>query len=175
MKQKCFVRHPKSLHWLASKIKQRLSPNRIFKIWDHSGTVHFKPSQILEILYNFYSKLYSANSPHTADINSFFPQYNFNSRLSFTHKVLLEAPISEEEILEAIKKLKTNNHQGWMASHLISTRNALLSCSLLCLHSLMKFFNLVSFHPLGTKHTWLFYQKKAWLIRFYILSPNFYP
>lgn len=112
LRQYQFVRHSKSLSILANKIKQRRLKNKIVKIRDSSGEIKFKPSNISEVFFDFYSNLYSSTNPKQDDITGFFNSCGFNSHLLPTHISALEMPISEEEILMAIQKLKLNKSPG---------------------------------------------------------------
>ena len=96
----------------ARKLNQTIKPTHVYKLKNSSNQLITHPQEILSIFKNFYSDLLSAP-------NSTIPLSSINwldnlpfPKLTKTNIESLNAPCTEEELLQIIKSLKKNSAPG---------------------------------------------------------------
>ena len=70
------------------------------------------PAKTLEAFHSFYSRLYDSHTLPTTDLPSHFYEGLPIPSLSTAHKDVMEAPITEEEVREVIRGLRTGSAPG---------------------------------------------------------------
>lgn len=111
LKQKTWMATPKALKILAFRTRAKLDSRFISRMKDNRGEICSDSKDILKIFSDFYSSLYSSKPPDKADIDKFLKQCNL-PEFKEEHKFILEKEFTQDEMLEAIKSLKTNKSPG---------------------------------------------------------------
>lgn len=97
---------------LAAKLSPRIRTSVFPKIRASLGNLTQNPTIIMKSFHDFYSHLYE-KVPHThCKARELFLRDINLPHLQQTHRDLLDAPFSSEEILDIIKSLKTNSAPG---------------------------------------------------------------
>lgn len=112
LRQKFWLKTPKALKLLAWKVKERQSLNQVHAILDAAGKRVTLTPDIVKTFQKFYSDLYTASSPLEEDILSFLQAHGFTKQLSLEHAAFLDEPIAQEEVMNAISRLKNNKSPG---------------------------------------------------------------
>lgn len=61
---------------------------------------------------SFYKNLHTSTNPTETNIDSYLDTPHFVKKLTSEHRDLLDSPITEQEILNIIKKIKPNKFPG---------------------------------------------------------------
>lgn len=61
---------------------------------------------------DYYADLYSTSHPDVTEIKNFFNKYIPDLRIMDEHALILDEPVTSEEILAVIQSLKTNKSPG---------------------------------------------------------------
>lgn len=97
---------------LANKLTPKYRMISIAKIKDLKGDITENPSDIMETFPSFYSKLYSkANGEDPRNLDAFLEGIPLPT-LTYSHRSLLESPISETKLLDIINGLCTGSTPG---------------------------------------------------------------
>ena len=92
--------------------KRRQTYNRIDKLQNNNGKDISTDNEILQECKDFYSNLYSSNSPRKEEIDNFLNGIEFVQKLSDEDRGFCEQQITEDEIINVLKKLKKNKAPG---------------------------------------------------------------
>ena len=80
---------------------------------DHGGNLITNPTEILEVVHNFYANLYALPNNGTPDIDNDALFTNITiPKLSEVDKNYLETPLTKNEVYCAVKSMKTNKTPG---------------------------------------------------------------
>lgn len=112
LRQRYWLRSPKAAKLLAWKVKTKVLQTQVHAIKDRTGRKHTLTTDISSIFEKYYASLYSSLSPSTEDIKEFLWNAIPNKQLSEEHVNFLEAPVTPEEVLAIIQKLKNNKSTG---------------------------------------------------------------
>lgn len=112
LRQENFHHGNKSGKYLATQIKQNKEKSTIPVLMDAAGKFTISPEEINQIFQNFYSKLYSSEKdPTKTDVNSFLNNITL-PQLSKHQVSTLDSPLTEQEILNALKLMPNNKAPG---------------------------------------------------------------
>lgn len=103
------LRAQKMLAW---RVKKKRSERAIHSIRDTSNTLVYSEKGILEAFQHFYSGLYQSSTPQVNKIESFLKNKALLTPLSEEHKEMMDNPITEEEVIRAITRMKKNKAPG---------------------------------------------------------------
>ncbi len=92
--------------------KNRQSNNVIKELKDKNGKICHKDDEILGIATDFYENLFSSKNISQNDIDNYLDQVNFENTLSDDQKDFCDEPITEKEVENVIKTLKTEKSPG---------------------------------------------------------------
>ncbi len=92
--------------------KSRQSSNVIRQLKDEHGALKTLDNEILQIGTKFYDKLFETKNISQQDINDFLNDTEFENVLTERQKLECDEPISEKEITNVIKNLKTEKSPG---------------------------------------------------------------
>ena len=111
-KQRLYEHGNKPGRLLARLAKGRNSSNLISSLKDNNGDKAYESKKINNIMKQFYHKLYSTECNTSDDLRkAFLDQTNLPS-LTEEQRELLNAPITREEVLEAIRSLQSGKAPG---------------------------------------------------------------
>lgn len=99
---------PKGLELWAWQVKKTKARKAVQIIKSTRGPFLHKTQDILKEFEQFYSSLYKSHKPDDTKIRSFLQIFSAVKQLSESHKSMLDADITTEEIKAAIKNMKTN-------------------------------------------------------------------
>lgn len=77
-----------------------------------SNTLVHNTRAILDEFKTFYSSLYTSKKPEKRDIDKFLTENSLLDPLTVEHQQWMDEPITELEVLRAIKKMKNNKSPG---------------------------------------------------------------
>lgn len=112
LRQQYWIKTPKALRLLAWRVRQKKAENMILALKDKDGLMQVMPQKIAQVMAAYYKDVYVSRNPATSDISRFFDSLTVTCKLSDDHRHMLDAPITEEEVLNVIKKLKTKKTPG---------------------------------------------------------------
>lgn len=115
LKQKFYEHGSRANRLLASQLRKKIGLNIVKKIKTNSADKPFlyKPAEISETFAAFYKNLYSDTDicSEPEQIKSYLDKINL-PKMDILTSNMIDNPITKEEIIEAIKKLKNNKSPG---------------------------------------------------------------
>lgn len=112
LKQHAWHNSPRALKLLAWRVRKQKAQRTILSIQSKQGHSLHKMKDIMQEFETFYSSLYKSHKPADTDIQSFLKNHSAMRQLTAQHKTMLDDDISSEEILRAIKEMKSNKMPG---------------------------------------------------------------
>lgn len=112
LRQKYWLRSPKSLKLLSWKVKAKHSNQAICAIKDRSGKRLVDAAEILTVFKDFYASLYSSTSPTLPRISDYLRSMFGGHQLTTEHAEALDLMITPDEVLDIINSLKNNKAPG---------------------------------------------------------------
>lgn len=103
---------PKQMKLLDWKVQRTKTARQIHVLKDRSRKQITRMVEILAAFWDYYSSLYSSSGPHKRGIHAFLQKHFKDKCFLEEHVRLLDAPISPEEVLGAIKLLKNGKSPG---------------------------------------------------------------
>lgn len=111
-KQKSFEHGNKAGRLLAYLTRPEYAPSSIPRIMTTQGQISDTPEDIMMTFLDFYKDLYSSRADYTdSQLTDYLTQISLPS-LSAENGGCLEAPVSAEEIAEAISQLSAHKTRG---------------------------------------------------------------
>ena len=98
------------IQFYAELEKSRKQKSLIPSLLDKDGLEHSDKNSLLQIVKAFYSTLYSPSKVNSTTQTKLLR--NIKKKISAAHKVILDAPITKEEIRKAVKAMNINKSPG---------------------------------------------------------------
>lgn len=112
IKQKYWLKNPKTLKLLAWKVKTRRSSTQIHAVNNADGTRCSLTKDIIGAFRHYYSDLYTSSNPEPTQIREFLSKYFPHKQISAEHLEYLEELVTPEEVASVIKSLKNSKSPG---------------------------------------------------------------
>ena len=112
LRQENFDHGNKSGKYLANQIKRNIEKTTITALQDSAGNITHTPTEINQIFYNFYNRLYPTEiDPDSKEINHFLDNIDLPI-IDHDQKKKIETPFSQDEYHAALKSMPNNRSPG---------------------------------------------------------------